>query len=145
MKEVRVGCSGWSYDDWRGDFYPPGTSAARWLEHYATAFDIGAGIARYWERIEPLREAGKLGPVLWQLPERFHRDDEILAAALAALPPAEHCFEFRHPSWFTADVFELLEGTQLAQTDANVPPLWTFRPISPEEVFDSRSRVRRGA
>jgi uncharacterized protein YecE (DUF72 family) len=155
MNEVRIGCSGWSYDDWRGNFYRRGTPTSQWLEHYASVFDtvevnatfyrlpevkavrgwaeqvptdfrfavkgsrylthmkrlrdIGAGLARYWERIEPLREAGKLGPVLWQLPERFHRDDETLSAALAALPPAEHCLEFRHPSWFAADVFALLE------------------------------------
>jgi uncharacterized protein YecE (DUF72 family) len=165
MEEVRIGCSGWSYDDWRGDFYPDGTPTSRWLEHYASVFDtvevnatfyrlpkvetvrgwaeqvpadfrfavkgsrylthmkrlrdVEAGLSRYWERIEPLREAGKLGPVLWQLPGNFHRNDETLAAALAALPAAEHCFEFRHPSWFVKDVYSLLEqhGASLALGD----------------------------
>ena len=36
---VRVGCSGWQYKHWRGDFYPAELSAARWLEHYAARFD----------------------------------------------------------------------------------------------------------
>jgi uncharacterized protein YecE (DUF72 family) len=47
--------------------------------------------------------------VLWQLPGNFHRDDEVLASALGLLPPARHCFEFRHPSWFVPAVRSLLE------------------------------------
>lgn len=35
----RVGCSGWSYRHWRGDFYPAGLRQQSWLEHYATRFD----------------------------------------------------------------------------------------------------------
>lgn len=37
--EVRVGCSGWSYRDWRGPVYPPETPARRWFEEYAKRFD----------------------------------------------------------------------------------------------------------
>lgn len=36
---IRVGCSGWQYKHWRGDFYPPDMPQSRWLEHYATVFD----------------------------------------------------------------------------------------------------------
>ena len=36
---LRVGCSGWQYAHWRGDFYPSGLPAARWLERYAETFD----------------------------------------------------------------------------------------------------------
>jgi len=36
---VRVGCSGWQYKHWRGDFYPAELPPARWFEHYARAFD----------------------------------------------------------------------------------------------------------
>ena len=32
---VRVGCSGWSYEDWRGILYPSSGSSERWLELYA--------------------------------------------------------------------------------------------------------------
>jgi uncharacterized protein YecE (DUF72 family) len=39
LKPVRIGCSGWNYRDWREDFYPAGTPATRWLEHYALVFD----------------------------------------------------------------------------------------------------------
>jgi uncharacterized protein YecE (DUF72 family) len=36
---ARIGCSGWQYAHWRGDFYPEDLPAARWLEHYASRFD----------------------------------------------------------------------------------------------------------
>jgi uncharacterized protein YecE (DUF72 family) len=37
--EVRIGCSGWVYKDWRGDFYPEKMPQREWLAHYATEFD----------------------------------------------------------------------------------------------------------
>ena len=36
---VLIGCSGWQYRHWRGDFYPPDLPVSRWLEHYAKTFD----------------------------------------------------------------------------------------------------------
>jgi len=82
---------------------------SRYLTHIRRLQGIEEGVARFWEPLEPLRESGKLGPVLWQLPASFHRDDAVLAAALELLPPACHCFEFRHPSWFTPAVGKLLK------------------------------------
>ncbi|MET0577688.1 MAG: DUF72 domain-containing protein [Ilumatobacteraceae bacterium] len=36
---LRVGCSGWSYDDWRGVVYPQGLPARQWFSCYAELFD----------------------------------------------------------------------------------------------------------
>jgi uncharacterized protein YecE (DUF72 family) len=36
---ARVGCSGWQYKHWRGDFYPAEVPQTRWFEHYAETFD----------------------------------------------------------------------------------------------------------
>lgn len=36
---IRIGCSGWSYNDWRGIVYPIGLPQRRWLEHYQQLFD----------------------------------------------------------------------------------------------------------
>ena len=88
--------------------------ASRYLTHMKRLADMERGVVRFYERIEPLVEAGRLGPVLWQLPERFHRDDERLASALDRLPPGRHCFEFRHPSWFVPGVCELLRQHRVA-------------------------------
>ena len=36
---LRVGCSGWQYKHWRGDFYPDKLPTSRWLEYYASHLD----------------------------------------------------------------------------------------------------------
>jgi uncharacterized protein YecE (DUF72 family) len=36
---ARVGCSGWSYKDWRGVVYPADLPASRWFAYYAEHFD----------------------------------------------------------------------------------------------------------
>src|SRR5215217_7417928 len=88
--------------------------ASRYLTHIRRLREIREGIARYYERIQPLVDSGKLGPVVWQLPANFRRDDDLLAAALDELPAGRHCFEFRHESWFTKDVYELLRRHRVA-------------------------------
>jgi uncharacterized protein YecE (DUF72 family) len=37
--EARMGCSGWSYKDWRGVVYPADAPARTWFSHYAQRFD----------------------------------------------------------------------------------------------------------
>jgi uncharacterized protein YecE (DUF72 family) len=186
---IRIGCSGWNYDSWRGGLYPEGMGPARWLREYARHFDtvevnstfyrlasrkgverwaaetpedfcfavkgsrylthvkrladapdkdfvLGEGIARFYERIEPLVPAGKLGPVLWQLPPSFKRDDERLTNLLELVQPGRHCVEFRHPSWFADAVYDLLRDRGAALVIADRPELtfqtheltadWTF-------------------
>jgi len=167
MKQVRIGCSGWMYDDWRGRLYPQREPKRRWLELYAQQFDtvevnatfyrlqrrdavaawvaqtpeqfifavkasrylthikrlvdIGDGIARFYEPLEPLIDAGRLGPVLWQLPENFHRDDARLDGWLAQLPPGLHTIEFRHESWFVPPVLDALRAHGVALTIGEHP------------------------
>jgi uncharacterized protein YecE (DUF72 family) len=36
---IRIGCSGWQYRHWRGDFYPAELIAREWLDYYALRFD----------------------------------------------------------------------------------------------------------
>jgi uncharacterized protein YecE (DUF72 family) len=109
---------------------PPGflfaAKASRYHPHVRRLRDIGDGVARYFERLEPLAEADKLGPVVWQLPATFRRDDDVLEAALARLERGRHCFEFRHESWFSAPIYELLaeHGAALVIGDH---PRWPFQ------------------
>jgi uncharacterized protein YecE (DUF72 family) len=167
MKSVRVGCSGWMYDSWRGRLYPERCAKRRWLEVYAKHFDtvevnstfyrlarreavagwveqtppgflfavkasrylthvrrlreIGDGIRRFYEPIEPLIEARRLGPVLWQLPGNFHRDDARLAGLIELLPPGRHTVEFRHESWFVPEVMSMLRSHGVALTIGDHP------------------------
>lgn len=39
MGQVRVGCSGWQYRHWQGDFYPEDLPPSRWLQYYTSRFD----------------------------------------------------------------------------------------------------------
>ena len=39
VPELRIGCSGWNYKSWRGQFYPAGLPPSRWLPFYASVFD----------------------------------------------------------------------------------------------------------
>jgi len=156
---ARVGCSGWQYRHWRGDFYPAGLPLATWFDHYASVFDtveINNSFYRLperatfgaWARRAPLgfefavkasrflthmkklkdpeepldrlfsrmRALGThLGPVLYQLPPGWNVDTGRLSAFLDALPgDARHVVEFRDPSWYTPEVFRLMERRGVA-------------------------------
>jgi uncharacterized protein YecE (DUF72 family) len=110
--------------------------ASRYLTHIRRLTDLRGGFGRLYERIEPLAQSPKMGPVLWQLPATFHRDDDRLRQALAELPDGRHAFEFRHESWFAPDVYALLRehGAALVIGDHPERPFqaheltadWTF-------------------
>ena len=87
---------------------------SRYITHLKRLTDVEGGLQRFYDRIEPLVDSPKLGPVLWQLPERFHRDDDRLSRALASLPPWRHAFEFRHASWFVPEVAAILRAHDAA-------------------------------
>jgi uncharacterized protein YecE (DUF72 family) len=122
---------------------------SRYLTHIKRLLDVEDGSRRLIERIEPLIDAGKLGPWLWQLPGSFERDDARLAAALEALPGGfRHCFEFRHASWFCPEVMALLHdaGAALVIGDAPQRPFQTLdRPAGWTYIrFHYGHRGRRG-
>ena len=85
--------------------------ASRYLTHIKRLADIDRGLDRFFEPLDPLADAGRLGPILWQLPATFHRDDERLSRLLEALgsfPARRHALEVRHASWLADDVYEIL-------------------------------------
>jgi uncharacterized protein YecE (DUF72 family) len=85
----------------------------------------------FFRAIDPLRAARRLGPVLFQLPPNFKRDDALLADFLTRLPgDIRHAFEFRNVSWLAEPVYELLRRYGaclcLAESDRlEVPPVVT--------------------
>jgi len=84
-------------------------------------------VTRFLATIEPLAAAGKLGPVLFQLPPNLKADSALLKDFLAILPrtvPA--AFEFRHASWFCDATWDLLKsanaGLCVAETETLTTP-----------------------
>jgi uncharacterized protein YecE (DUF72 family) len=84
-------------------------------------------VPRFLSTIEPLSQAGKLGPVLFQLPPNLKSDAKLLEEFLAVLPRGVvSAFEFRHASWFTDEIFDLLKSCNralcVAETEERVTP-----------------------
>jgi uncharacterized protein YecE (DUF72 family) len=84
-------------------------------------------VPRFLATIEPLAAAGKLGPVLFQLPPNLKADSALLKDFLAILPRAvPTAFEFRHDSWFGDATWELLKsasaGLCVAETETRTTP-----------------------
>jgi uncharacterized protein YecE (DUF72 family) len=62
--KLRIGCSGWGYDDWLGSFYPEDTPKSDYLKLYSSVLDIvevdssfygnpGAAKTKAWYRSTP--------------------------------------------------------------------------------------------
>jgi uncharacterized protein YecE (DUF72 family) len=73
--------------------------------------------------------ADKLAAVLWQLPATLAKNVkqlEIFANHLQIWPDVAHAIEFRHPSWFDAEVADTMRhcGLTVCQSDAATWPLW---------------------
>ena len=94
---------------------------SRYVTHIKRLRDLPPSLELFYSRIRPLVGTPKFGPVLWQLPGTFRRDDERLAEALAQLPPGRHCLEFRHESWFVDEVYELLSSHGVALVIGDTP------------------------
>jgi uncharacterized protein YecE (DUF72 family) len=83
-------------------------------------------VPRFLATIEPLAAAGKLGPVLFQLPPNLKMDAALLQDFLATLPqtvPA--AFEFRHESWFVDSTWDLLRSHRRAVCVAETETMTT--------------------
>jgi uncharacterized protein YecE (DUF72 family) len=123
---------------------------SRYVTHIKRLTDLGQGLERFYERIEPLLRSPKMGPILWQLPPNFQRDDTRLAAAVERFPKEQrHCIEFRHASWFVEETYETLRRHGVALVIGDRPEVkgfqsraftadWTF------VRFHYGSRGRRG-
>jgi uncharacterized protein YecE (DUF72 family) len=132
----RDAVAGWAQQSPAGFVFT--VKASRYLTHIKRLTDLGGGVERFYERIEPLIEARKLGPVLWQLPGNFRCDMDRLDAALEALPAGRHCFEFRHESWFTERVYDSLRRHNAALVIGDTPQ----RPFQTHELTADWTFVR---
>lgn len=169
---LHVGTSGYNFPEWRGSFYPPKLSSAKWLEFYAQQLgtvEINYSFYRTptaktvagWDAATPesftfvlkapqrithiarlkniddslrffvgtIRNLNaKLGAVLFQLPPNFKKDLARLSDLLTQFPTdVRAACEFRHASWWSDDVYDLLRATNtalcVADTEEGTTPL----------------------
>jgi uncharacterized protein YecE (DUF72 family) len=114
------------------DHSPPGFTFAvkvsRYLTHIKRLTMVEQGMRRFYEPLDPLVKTEKFGPLLWQFPPNFHRDEGRLADALSALPEGRHAFEFRHASWFDDNVYSLLREHGVALVVGDERSRWVSTP-----------------
>ncbi|MBC7833802.1 MAG: DUF72 domain-containing protein [Phycisphaerales bacterium] len=95
----------------------------------------------------------RLGPLLFQLPPNMKKDVPRLAEFLALLPPDRRAaFEFRHESWLSAEVYDVLRhhGVALCVAEAEdgleVPLLstadWGYLRLRRPDYGDSELKER---
>ncbi len=72
-------------------------------------------IRQFEGALRPFHQAGRLGVVLFQLPKTFIVDARVLDEFLCRWPrELRVSFEFRNPSWFTDEVYEILRRHETA-------------------------------
>ena len=116
-----------------GVFYrtPTPESVRRWRDqtgrHFVFAWKASKFIS-HWKRLsensisslqlldDRLSILGhKVGPILFQLPPDFAADASRLGAFLKLLPERRrYSFEFRHPSWYSANILRILADRNIA-------------------------------
>ncbi len=114
---------------WAAATPPPfvfGLKAPKRITHDARLRDVDEPLRYLCDTIRGL--GSKLGPVLFQLPPTFRKDLDRLGDLLVRLPRDLRCaFEFRHASWFTDDLYDLLRTRNaalcVADTEAGTTPL----------------------
>jgi uncharacterized protein YecE (DUF72 family) len=83
------------------------------ITHFSRLRDCHEIVGRFVDVLEPIRAAGKLGPLLFQLPPNFKADPVLLAdflsaPALVGTAAPIVAFEFRHQSWFAEETYAVL-------------------------------------
>ena len=83
------------------------------ITHFSRLRDSHEAAGRFVDVLNPIRAAGKLGPLLFQLPPNLKADPALLADFLSAPAftgpdPPMAAFEFRHESWFAEETYAVL-------------------------------------
>ena len=118
--------------------------ASRFLTHIKRLRDPGPPLTLFLTRARGL--GAMRGPILFQLPARFHLDLERLDAFLAALARRRiqrAVLEVRHASWLVDDVFERLAGANVALCLHDWKEQPVTGPVTADFVYLRRHGTRR--
>ena len=80
---------------------------SRFITHMKKLVRLDGAASKFFDRLAPLQE--RIGCILWQLPGMLRKDAPRLDDFLAQIPKAyRHAVEFRHPSWYDDEIFDIL-------------------------------------
>jgi uncharacterized protein YecE (DUF72 family) len=90
----------------------------------------------FLDSLEPLRAAGRLGPILFQLAPSFKADLPLLSEFVRLLPKtSRYVFEFRNASWFNEDVYKVLREANVGLCLAENETIETPHVITADFVY----------
>jgi uncharacterized protein YecE (DUF72 family) len=114
--------------------------APQLITHIKRLRDSHEAVERFVTVLDPMRAAGKLGPLLFQLPPNFKANaaqlgDLLAAPALVGPNAPAIAFEFRHESWFSEEIYAVLRARNAAlciaeSDDLRTPEVHTARTFS---------------
>jgi len=94
--------------------------ASRYITHIKKLSDPKESTEVFLSRANLLGE--KLGPILFQLPPQFKINIGKLEGMLKIIEKKfRYTFEFRHPSWFCENIYQLLQKQNIALCIADSP------------------------
>lgn len=109
---------------------------SRFITHTKLLKDPLPNLEKYFSTVKRLKN--KLSVVLWQLPPKFEKDLDRLSnfvKHLKKIAPCRQAFEFRHPSWFCNDVFNILKSENIAICRADWPECSKNAPFIADFVY----------
>ena len=126
-----------AFENWR-DSAPANFAFAvkvsRLITHMKKLRNTDEPLSNFFERAYLLNE--KLGPLLYQLPPNLKRDDSRLKNFIASLPKdRRHVFEFRHHSWFDANVLDLLRYHNIGFCIFDMPDFTTPHEVTADFLY----------
>ncbi len=97
------------------------------ITHFKRLRECADDVAQFIDSLTLIREAGRLGLLLFQLPPNFKADPAQLAEflALPILDATPVAFEFRHESFFTEEIYKILRDHNAALCIAESDDLTT--------------------
>jgi len=111
---------------------------SRFVTHVKKLKDVELPLSTFFNATAPLLE--KLHVILWQLPPNLKLNMKNLEDFIENLKqyPVRHAFEFRHKSWLTKKVFNLLSASNIAVCMADWPDFINDLPITADFVYIRR-------
>jgi uncharacterized protein YecE (DUF72 family) len=108
---------------------------SRFISHIKKFKDVELPLSTFFNVTTPLKN--KFEAVLWQLPPNLKVNLRNLEDFIEVLKqyPVRHVFEFRHKSWLTKKVYQLLSASKFTVCMADWPEYLDDLPVTSDFVY----------